>query len=76
MCQTLSFSGYQGCEGRKSWKISDFIIFTISTLRALKSRKVSDFNIFRISRLRVLQRLQNLRLYHFRDIMVGRVTNL
>ena len=54
---TLSFSGYQGCEYCKGWKVSDFIIFRTPGLLGL-------------------QKVQNLKLYHFQDIKVGRVAKV
>ena len=57
MCQTLSFSGYQGCEGRKSCKISDLIIF----------------RILRLGGLQIFQGLETFRLYYFEDTRVATV---
>ena len=54
---TLSFSGYQGCEYCKGWKVSDFIIF-------------------RTPRLLGLQKVQNLKVYHFQDIKVERAAKV
>ena len=74
--ETLSFSGYQGCESCKGWKISDFIFFSISTLRGLQ--RLQNFRLYHSHDIKVARvaRLQNLTLYRFQDIKVSKVAKV
>ena len=68
--QTSSFSGYQGCEG---FKVSNFIIFGMSSLRAfqrLQSFPLSHFPDIKVARI---AKVENFILYHFQDSKAARV---
>ena len=49
--QTLSFSGYQGCDGSKGCKVSDFMILKISRLRGL--HRLQEFKLYHFQDIKV-----------------------